>query len=187
MVKKLIMAISDDPATPEDNNRGRAERMFASHHATIWRILRRRGLTPDAAADATQETFLIAYQRLGDIRPNAERAFLVRTALQVAHTLARKTQRWHLDGEMDLRGSAARDTGDARADIQLCDLALSKVDAELAEVFVLYEIEELSTPEIAALLEIPVGSAASRLRRAREQFRAVVDRLGRTLQREGNA
>jgi RNA polymerase sigma-70 factor (ECF subfamily) len=57
----------------------------------------------------------------------------------------------------------------------------------LAEVFVLYEIEGLSSPEIAALLEIPLGSVASRLRRAREQFRIVVARIERTMQREGRA
>lgn len=57
------------------------------------------------------------------------------------------------------------------------------MNPELAEAFVLYEIEGLSSPEIAALLEIPLGSVASRLRRAREQFRDAVTRIGRQLQR----
>jgi RNA polymerase sigma-70 factor (ECF subfamily) len=52
---------------------------------------------------------------------------------------------------------------------------------------VLYEIEGLSSREIAALLEIPMGSVASRLRRAREQFREVVERIGRAMQREGQS
>jgi RNA polymerase sigma factor (sigma-70 family) len=108
-------------------------------------------------------------------------------ALRAAHTLGRKTMRWQLDSDMDLRLSTARDAGEARADIELCDLALSKVDPELAEAFVLYEMEGMSTPEIAALLEIPLGSVASRLRRAREQFRALVARIERALQREGKA
>ena len=47
------------------------KRLFNTHHATIWRALRRRGLAADAAADATQETFLLAAERLGDIRPKA--------------------------------------------------------------------------------------------------------------------
>jgi RNA polymerase sigma-70 factor (ECF subfamily) len=41
---------------------------------------------------------------------------------------------------------------------------------DLRSVFVLFEIEELSTQEIAVLLGIPTGTAASRLRRAREEF-----------------
>jgi len=187
MVDNLIMAISGDPATRPVMDRARLEQMFAAHHATVWRTLRRRGLSPDAAADATQETFLIAAGRLGDIHPASERAFLVRTALGVAHTLGRKTVRWQLDDNMDQRASGLRDAGDARADIQLCDLMLSKVNPELAEVFVLYEIEGLSSREIAALLEIPLGSVASRLRRAREQFRDAVARIERTMQREGHS
>jgi RNA polymerase sigma-70 factor (ECF subfamily) len=187
MVENLTKAISEGPAGRPLADRARLERMFAAHHATVWRILRRRGLSPDAAADATQETFLITAERLCDIHPESERTFLIRTAIQVAYTLGRKTVRWQLDDDMDQRGSTARDVGDTRADIQLCDMALSSVNSELAEVFVLYEIEGLATREIAALLEIPLGSVASRLRRAREQFRTVVARIERTLQREGNS
>jgi RNA polymerase sigma-70 factor, ECF subfamily len=57
------------------------------------------------------------------------------------------------------------------------------MNPELAEAFVLYEVEGLSSPEIAALLEVPLGSVASRLRRAREQFRDAVTRIGRSLRR----
>jgi RNA polymerase sigma-70 factor (ECF subfamily) len=78
----------------------------------------------------------------------------------------------------------ARATDQRRADIQLCDLALSKVAPDLAEVFVLFEIEEMSSPEIASLLEIPLGTVASRLRRAREDFRNVFARIERSMHRE---
>src|SRR5581483_7527846 len=143
-------------------------------------------LTPEAAEDATQETFLLAAERLRDIQPESERAFLIGTALRLAHTLGRKTVRWELDDDMDQRLSDGRDTGETRADQQLCDLVLRKVDPELVEVFVLYELEGLTSPEIAALLEIPLGSVASRLRRAREQFRAAAERVAKSLQREGD-
>ncbi len=49
----------------------------------------------------------------------------------------------------------------------------------------LFELEGLSSPEIAASLEIPLGTVASRLRRAREQFRRVVSRLETAMRREG--
>jgi RNA polymerase sigma-70 factor (ECF subfamily) len=187
MVEKLTMAPLGSPTERTAVDRVRLERMFAAHHRTVWRTMRRRGLGPEAAADATQETFLVAAQRLRDIQPDSERAFLVGTAIRVAHSLGRKSHRWQLEDNMDQRVAKARDAGEARADLELCDLALSKVNPVLAEVFVLYEIEGLTSPEIAALLEIPLGSVASRLRRAREQFRAVVARIERTLQREGQS
>jgi RNA polymerase sigma-70 factor (ECF subfamily) len=173
-------------AVPTEVDRARLQRLFNAHHATVWRALRRRGLASDAAADATQETFLIAAERLDDIRPESERAFLISTAVQVAHTLGRKVGRWALDDDMDQHLSGARDAGDSRADAQLCDLVLSRVEPELAEIFVMYELEELTSPEIAALLGIPLGSVASRLRRAREQFRAVAARIERSLVKEGD-
>lgn len=176
-----------DPSPPA----GRLEQMFVAHHATVWRTLRRRGLTADAAADVAQQTFLIAAERLEDIQPDSERAFLVGTALRVARTMGRKTMRWQLEEDMDRRvvdgSDLPGDPGDARAAVQLCDLALSRVDPDVAEVFVLFELEGLSSPEIAASLEIPLGTVASRLRRAREQFRRVVTRIETTLAREGTS
>jgi RNA polymerase sigma-70 factor, ECF subfamily len=167
--------------------RSRLERRFTAHHALVWRTLRRRGLDADAAADATQQTFLVAAERLNDINHDSERAFLVGTALRVAFAWGRKTVRWQLDEDMDRRVGARRDVLDEQTAIQLCDLALSKVDPELAEIFVLFELEDLTSPEIAALLEIPLGTVASRLRRAREQFRMVVSRIELAMRREGNA
>ncbi len=178
-----------EPARPPhaEPDQDRLGRMFVSHHAMVWRTMRRRGLSPDAAADVTQQTFLVAAERLHDINPDSERAFLVGTALRVAHSLGRKTVRWQLEEDMDQRVADVRNTSDERAAIQLCDLALSKVDPDLAEVFVMFELEGLSSPEIAASLEIPLGTVASRLRRAREQFRVVVSRLELTMRREGTA
>jgi RNA polymerase sigma-70 factor (ECF subfamily) len=168
-------------------DRHRLERLFNAHHATVWRALRRRGLSSEAAEDATQETFLLAAERLDDIRAESERSFLIATAVRVAHTLGRKTVRWELEDDMDERLSTNRDTSDARADMQLCARVLSKVDPDLVEVFVLYELEGLTSPEIAELLQIPLGSVASRLRRAREQFRSAAARIERSLQKEGES
>src|SRR5690242_17489528 len=88
------------PARPE-GERARLERMFVAHHAMVWRTMRRRGLTPDAAADVTQQTFVVAAERLADIAHDSERAFLLGTALRVAQSLGRKTMRWQLEEDMD--------------------------------------------------------------------------------------
>ena len=181
------MAAPAERMSPTEADRVRLERIFNKHHASVWRALRRRGLDPETAEDATQETFLLAAERLEDIQPGSERAFLIATALRVAHTLGRKVLRWELDDDMDQRLSISRDMSDRGADWQLCDLVLSKVDPDLVEMFILYEIEGLTSPEIAQLLEIPLGSVASRLRRAREQFRAAAARVEKNLAKEGES
>jgi len=54
---------------------------------------------------------------------------------------------------------------------------LAQMPLELRTVFVLFELEEMTTPEIAELVGVPVGTAASRLRRAREEFQRLVARV----------
>jgi len=53
---------------------------------------------------------------------------------------------------------------------ELLDEALDALDVELRSVFVLFELEDLSTADVSELLEIPPGTVASRLRRARVRF-----------------
>ena len=70
---------------------------------------------------------------------------------------------------------------------QLLDGVLDKMDESLRVVFVLYEFEEMNMSEIADVLEIPRGTVASRLRRARAEFRERVGALEGVTNREGKA
>ncbi len=167
--------------------RSRLEKMFRAHHELVWRTLRRLGLGPEAAADATQQAFLIAAERLSDIRHGSERAFLFGTAIRLARTSYRSGRRFQLEDDMDHRadgGSKIEELVDQRRAVALADRVLSQMEPTLLTVFVLFEIEGLSTPEIAELEGIPLGTAASRLRRAREAFRTTAARMERTMRRE---
>src|SRR4051812_12989276 len=164
----------------------RLERMFREHHERVWRTLRRFGLSPEAAADATQQAFLIAAERLDDIRPGSERAFLFGTALRLGRGAHRRDRRMELDDAMDLRensGSHADELIDQQRRLTLAERVLATLEQDLLEVFVLFELEGMTTPEIAELLGVPLGTAASRLRRAREAFRAAASRVERSVRR----
>ncbi len=182
--RAVLPAERVEPAGPYLPARLRLERLFKDHHQSVWRTLRRRGLTPEVAADVTQQAFLIAAERLDDIVPGSERAFLMATALRLALSSSRRERRLELAEDMDLHPFRGRDPTDARASIDLLDSILARIDPTLVEVFVLFELEEMSSPEIAKLLEIPVGTIASRLRRAREAFRSVAERMERVMRRE---
>jgi RNA polymerase sigma-70 factor (ECF subfamily) len=158
--------------------------MFDAHHNLVWRTLRRYGLDPEAAADVGQQAFLVAVERVADIWPGSERAFLIGTALRLARSARRSAARLDPQGRLDER---VLETGHAetRAEtLELLDQILSKMDASLVEVFVLFDVEEFSTAEIARALDIPSGTVASRVRRAREEFRAITARLERVHERE---
>lgn len=158
----------------------RLERMFRAHHELIWRTLRRLGLSADLAADTTQQAYLIAAERLENIRSGSERAFLFSTAIGLARTNFRRSQRCQLQSDMDLHVDPAlrsEQLTDRCSAMELMDRVFAKTDQDLVTVFVLFELEGLSAPEISQLVNIPVGTVASRLRRARATFRAAARRM----------
>src|SRR5580765_2996950 len=134
---------------------GRLGQMFKAHRGVIWRLLRCRGLAPDVAADATQDVFLVAAQRLPEIEVGKERAFLIGTALRVAQAAQRTRSRWQLEEEIDVADAAEATLDDRKSALDLIGKILARIDPPLVEVFVLYEIAEFSSIEIAELLGIP--------------------------------
>jgi RNA polymerase sigma-70 factor (ECF subfamily) len=67
------------------------------------------------------------------------------------------------------------DRARARAELEAI---LDRMPLDLRAVFVLFELEQMTMAEIAATLDLPPGTVASRLRRGRESFQAAVRRRG---------
>jgi RNA polymerase sigma-70 factor (ECF subfamily) len=72
----------------------------------------------------------------------------------------------------------------AQRNLVLLDATLSALDEDAREVFVLFELEGLARDEVAAIVGIAPGTAASRLLRARNQFLEATKRLQARLDRE---
>jgi len=150
----------------------------------IWRTLRRLGVCPETAVDdAAQRVFEVAARKHLKIEAGHERAFLFKTAVLVAAE-ERRAQRRRREVADEAVVSAAVDAGprpdqalEQRRYRDLLDVVLDELDPDLRTVFVLYELEGMTSPEISELLEIPLGTAASRLRRARSAFHAAARRL----------
>src|SRR6185436_2113393 len=87
----------EPPATAETSApQGAAEspelrfrRLVDAHFDSIWRWLRGLGVPARGADDAAQQVFLIAAQKLAEITPGSERAFLFGTAMGVAANVRR--------------------------------------------------------------------------------------------------
>jgi RNA polymerase sigma-70 factor, ECF subfamily len=156
--------------------------LVREHYGFVWRLLRRLGLREGDADDAAQQVFLAAAGRLGDVEPSRERSFLYGVALNVGSRARRSQGRRREEpleaaGEREAHEPNAEQLLERRQARQLLDALLDEMPDDLRVVFVLFELEELSTPEIAELCQIPVGTAASRLRRAREDFEERVARV----------
>jgi RNA polymerase sigma-70 factor, ECF subfamily len=157
-------------------------RLVEEHYAFIWRLLARLGVAPPEVDDAAQQVFMVLISREQlSIKPGSERAFLYGVALRVNKEFRRHAQSAGralseaeeiVDRESDVEVIAER----SRARQKL-DHILEQMPDKLREAFVLFELEDMSVPEIAVLLDIPTGTVASRLRRARELFQAAVAEL----------
>ena len=172
-----------------DSPRVDANQERADQYTMVWRLLRRLGVPDSKADDATQQVFLVATERQAEIEPGKERAFLYGTALRVARIFLRKPRRTSLsidENEFALHDATPiEELLDRHSARLILDQLLDQMPFDIRAVFVLFEIEELSLSEIAQTLDIPRGTAASRLRRAREDFEARVARVHARLSRRG--
>jgi RNA polymerase sigma-70 factor (ECF subfamily) len=160
------------------DRQARLARMIQNDYRLIWRLLRRLGVPAHTVDDATQQVFLIAAERLDDIRENSERSFAFGTALRVAQSFRRRLQREALGAEGDHNASplpGPEELSDQRRARETLNRLLEDMPVELRAVFILFELEGLTSPEIAELVSLPLGTVASRLRRARERFRELVE------------
>lgn len=138
---------------------------------------------PPQLDDATQEVFCVAARRLADIEPGREHSFLFGVAVRVAANelrqqmvampLAEVTQIHLL---VDICPSPEEQILERQAR-EILDEVICRLPIDLRTVFVLHELEGLEVRRIAEIEQIPVGTASSRLRRAREEFSVLAKRV----------
>jgi RNA polymerase sigma-70 factor (ECF subfamily) len=146
-----------------------------AHLGAVWRVLRRNAVPAADADDAAQKVFLVLSRKAPGIRKGGELPFLLRTAVLVASE-ARRTQRRRRESRepsFDEHSSEQPSPEHEllhRERLGRLDAILKEMDEPLRVAFILYEIEELTMAAIAETLEVPLGTVASRLRRARARF-----------------
>jgi RNA polymerase sigma-70 factor, ECF subfamily len=161
----------------------RLARLLREEFRNVWRALRRFGVAEDATDDATEEVFIILSRKLGEVPVGQERRYAMGVAMRVAANVRRTSAARHelAVGEALLTAVCNVPLSDALLDQkrmrELMDAVLDTMSADLRTAFVLFELEGFTVLEVAELLAVPTGTAASRLRRARESFHSTVARL----------
>jgi RNA polymerase sigma-70 factor (ECF subfamily) len=170
-------------APPRARDDARLRAIVDDHFGFVARSLRGLGVVDADVDDAAQQVFLVVARRLAEIERGREASFLFQTALRIASRSRRGRARRREAGDDDIevvdQRASPEELIDQRRARAMLDRVLEDMDDELRAVFVLYEIEEMTSPQIADLLEIPLGTVASRLRRAREDFHARARRFAK--------
>jgi RNA polymerase sigma-70 factor (ECF subfamily) len=185
------MATCGSSEAQADASPARLRGLVDRYYDFVWRTVRFHGVPDANAEDAAQQVFCIVARRLGEILPVAEASFLFSTSVRVASEARRTARRRPVttgEDEADAIESpmpSPEDLLDQQRAREVLREVLAEMSVDLQTVFVLYEIEELTLREIASMLSIPEGTATSRLRRAREEFRGIVKRRQATRQHGG--
>jgi RNA polymerase sigma-70 factor (ECF subfamily) len=172
----------EEAAPPVAGAEARLRALRDEHFEFVWRALRRLGVADADTDDAVQQVFITAAGKLDDIHEGSAKSFLFGVALRVASHARRSVKRRAEVGSEALDGclSGTPETDellDQRRARTLLDEVLQTLPLDVRAVFILFELEEMDLAEIAALLGIPRGTVASRLRRGRERFEAEIRRL----------
>lgn len=153
------------------------DEVYEQHAAFVWRTLRAFGVMDAQLEDATQDTFVVVHRRLPEWEGRAAiTTWLFAIARRVACTYRRKrdqaAQRTTPIDET-LADSADTFAALARAQAAATVMAiLDTLDEDKRIVFALVELEQMSVPDVARVLELNLNTAYSRLRLARTAFEA---------------
>ena len=150
--------------------------MVDEHVEFVARTLRRAGVPASDLDDEVQRTFLVAAKKIDGVQAGSERGFLCSVAQNLAfrarRTLARRREVLQGDPPDVVESVATPEFLAEQKQLgQLYDEIVGGMHESLRSVFTMFELEEMTMTEIATMLGLPRGTVASRLRRAREQFR----------------
>ena len=148
--------------------RGLVER----HQDRIVALLRRLSGCPEQAIDLAQETFLAAHRHLASFRQESRfSTWLHAIAVNQARAAARRRRPV---ASLDAVGADGRSRLAEPAAPEVSVWALDLLDDRFREVVVLADMQDASYEEIAATLEIPIGTVRSRLHRGRTELRMIL-------------
>lgn len=158
--------------------------VYRDYFDFVWSCTRRLGVSVAATDDVVQEVFIVIHSRLHTLeRPEALRSWIygvVRRVVSAHH----RTRRSKLEGPSPLdltdlpspHQKTPLDLAEQNDQVKLLWSVLEELDDDKREVFVLAELEEMTAPEISEAIDIPINTAYSRLRAARQAFNEALAR-----------
>ena len=155
---------------------------YRAHFAFVWRSLRRLGVREEDAADAAQEVFIVVHRKLPEFAGHSKlTTWLYGICFRVASERRRAPPRPEPSAQeaaaLHARPADPGAAAERHEGLALLERVLDRIPDEQRAVFCLFELEGMTGEEIAEALEIPLGTAYSRLRLARAAFSAASEEL----------
>jgi len=158
------------------------ESLYRAHGRTVarWAI---RLLGPKADfEDVVQDVFIVIHAKLATLqRPEALRSWIYGIVRRTVsdYRRSRRTRDAagaRLGAEPKSSHPSPLDMAERNDDLELLESVLAELDEPKREVFLMVEILEMTVPEVVQGLDIPLNTAYSRLRLARQDFEEALAR-----------
>ncbi|MBN1605469.1 MAG: sigma-70 family RNA polymerase sigma factor [Polyangiaceae bacterium] len=157
--------------------------IYQQYFDFVWASVRRLGVESAAVDDVVHDVFIVIHGRLHTLRrPEALRSWIYGI---VRRTVSdhRRSQRVRMASGRRLACEADAPCAATPLDIaaqnekvRLLFNLLKELDVPKREIFMMVELDELTVPEVAEILQIPVNTAYTRLRAARQAFEQALTR-----------
>jgi len=156
--------------------------IFREHGRYVYSALRGVGVHEADLEDAFQEVFVVVHRKLASYDDRGSlRAWVYGIAIRVGiNARRRRAAKREVDADAAPEPVAPTTPIDQLSDQQgrrILASILDELDDDKRAVFVLYELEELTMPEVAQSLDCPVQTAYSRLRAARTAVHEAIARF----------
>ncbi|MBN2192923.1 MAG: sigma-70 family RNA polymerase sigma factor [Polyangiaceae bacterium] len=156
------------------------DQIYEEHFQVVWRALRRLRVPESSLEDATQDVFVVVHRQLPGFLGNSSlRTWILGIAVRVASDWRRRRRRRpteELPPEVPAGSEGPLEQAARSEAVTVLYELLDKLPERQRTVFVLAELEELSTAQIAELLQERVHTVKSRLQAARRSFEAALSR-----------
>lgn len=154
-------------------------RLLNRHEKPLLYYLRRLVPSADDALDLHQEVWFDAFRGLKSLQvPEAFRAWLYRIAHHKAARFVRDGIREEraVESLSEARSEHSEADAEIALDAEALHQALQILPAHHREILILHYLRDLSTQELAEILDCPPGTVKSRLYHARLELRRIVER-----------
>jgi RNA polymerase sigma-70 factor, ECF subfamily len=167
------------------------EAIYQQYFDFVWSSVRRLGVGGESMDDVVQEVFIVVHSRLHTVQhPESLRSWIYGIARRTVSG-HRRSHRAKVVRESVVAAAGSKpsptplDLTEQAGEVKLLNKLLAGMDEAKREIFLLVELDEMSVPEVAEALEIPLNTAYSRLRAARLAFEEALAR--HSLRSEGVA
>jgi RNA polymerase sigma-70 factor (ECF subfamily) len=161
--------------------------LIEKYQDKVYTLCRYMLENPQDAEDAAQETFIKVFRGLGNFTPSSSfYTWLYRIAVNTCLDQKRKNSFFSLFFSSDhgtsldafpSRAPTPETALASKQSAQSLQIALNRLSTKLRTALVLKELEGLSYDEIAEVLDVSVGTVKSRISRAREELRKIMQKI----------